>query len=254
LTIVGTGIKAVGQITLEAAATIRNAERVLYLAADTITEAWILEQNPNSESLQGCYADSKLRMQSYLEMIERILTYVRSGMDVCAAFYGHPGVFVYPSHEAIRIARAEGFPATMLPGVSAEDCLFADLGFDPARHGCQSFEATDFLLYGRQFDPRCSLILWQVGLVGEIDFKRRYKASGLRLVVERLLASYPASHEVAIYEAAQYTICEPRVDWMPLGKLIESRVTPISTLYVPRLSDAVADASLARRLHDAVNF
>lgn len=41
-------------------------------------------------------------------MIERILQSVRSGGMTCAIFYGHPGVFVYPAHEAIRRARAEG--------------------------------------------------------------------------------------------------------------------------------------------------
>jgi len=31
----------------------------------------------------------------------------------------------------------------MLPGISAEDCLVADLGIDPASSGCQSYEAND---------------------------------------------------------------------------------------------------------------
>jgi hypothetical protein len=34
----------------------------------------------------------------------------------------------------------------MLPAVSAEDCLFADLGVDPGAAGCQSHEAADFLI------------------------------------------------------------------------------------------------------------
>ena len=50
----------------------------------------------------------------YTEMVERILFFVRKGKKVCAVFYGHPGIFVFSSHEAIRIARAEGYPAVML--------------------------------------------------------------------------------------------------------------------------------------------
>jgi len=34
----------------------------------------------------------------------------------------------------------------MLPGISAEDCLFADIGVDPGIYGCQSFEATDLFV------------------------------------------------------------------------------------------------------------
>ena len=86
---------------------------------------------------------------------------------MCAVFYGHPGVFVNPSHRAVAQARAEGFRAAMLPGVSAEDCLFADLGLDPGAHGCQSYEATDFVIRRRSCYPSALLILWQVGALGE---------------------------------------------------------------------------------------
>ena len=77
-------------------------------------------------------------------MVERILSYVRRGLNVCVVFYGHPGV--HPGHESIRRARMEGFSASKLPGISAEDCLFAELGIDPSKNE-------------RKFDNR-SLILW----------------------------------------------------------------------------------------------
>ena len=82
------------------------------------------------------------------------------GHRIVAAFYGHPGVFTYPTDESIRRARAEGYHARMLAGISAEDCLIADLGVDPARNGCQSYEATDFLLNSRTIDALAQFILW----------------------------------------------------------------------------------------------
>ena len=65
-----------------------------------------------------------------------MLQEVRLGKVVVGVFYGHPGIFVAPSHRAISIARAEGYEAKMLPAVSAEDSLYADLGVDPSRCGC----------------------------------------------------------------------------------------------------------------------
>jgi hypothetical protein len=91
---------------------------------------------------------------------------VRAGHSVLGVFYGHPGVFVSPSHRAIAIARAEGYEARMLPGISAEDYLFADLGFDPAVTGCCSQEATSVLVHNKQLDITMHNILWQVGAVG----------------------------------------------------------------------------------------
>jgi len=38
----------------------------------------------------------------------------------------------------------------MLPGISTEDCLYADLGVDPGLIGSQNFEATDFIVSGRK--------------------------------------------------------------------------------------------------------
>ena len=71
---------------------------------------------------------------------------------MCAAFYGHPGIFVYPGQEAMRRAHAEGLKARMLPGISSIDCLWCDLGIDPALDGCQIYHATEFVLQRRTAD------------------------------------------------------------------------------------------------------
>ena len=132
LVAVGTGIRIVGQLTIEAIAWMKRADRVLYLVADRVAEETIRALNPTgAESLSPLYAEGKPRLASYHEMVVRILSCVRSGMVTCVATYGHPGVFADPVHEAIRRTRAEGYPARMLPAISAEDCLFADMGLDP---------------------------------------------------------------------------------------------------------------------------
>src|SRR5262249_52476141 len=146
LVVVGTGMRAGNHLTREAHYWLERSEIVLYLVADVIMEALIQEINPKAQSLAGHYGEHKPRRQTYDEMVERILAHVREGALVCVAAYGHAGVFAYPTHEAVRRARREGFEATMLPAISTEDCLFADLGVDPGIQGCQSFEATDFLL------------------------------------------------------------------------------------------------------------
>ena len=167
LTIVGTGYRVAGQMTLEAVACMEQSQKLFYLVGEPVMELWIQERNPTAEALDDCYARGRPREKSYKEMVNRMLGPVRRGLDVVGAFYGHPGVFADPTHTAIRIARREGYRAVMLPAVSAEDCLFAELGVDPADRGCQSYEATDFLNRRPRFDPSCALILWQIGVIGE---------------------------------------------------------------------------------------
>ena len=114
LVVVGTGLQ-VGHVTLEARAHIESADKLLCLASDSVTSEWLKTLNPSAESLQPFYAEGKNRLTTYNEMIDRILSCVRQGQHVCVAFYGHPGVFVYPSHASIRKARAEGLKQRCFP-------------------------------------------------------------------------------------------------------------------------------------------
>jgi hypothetical protein len=253
LTVVGTGIR-LSQLTPEAHALIQSADKVLFLVSDPVTYTWITQANATAESLHIHYSPKKLRPTSYQEMVERILSCVREGFDVCVAFYGHPGVFAYPSHEAIRRARCEGFEAKMLPGISAEDCLFADLGIDPATNGCQSFEATDFLLSQRRFDPNVALILWQIGCTGDLGYRGRCNRGGLRILIDVLGQHYDPAHEVIVYEAARYLHCEPTIQRIALGKVPQANVTLSSTLFVPARSMATPDRAMADRLGIPASF
>ena len=90
-----------------------------------------------------------------------------AGARVCAVLYGHPGIFAWASHEAMARVRAAGLPARMLPAVSALDCLLADLGIDPATTGLQTYEATYFFVRRPAVDPHATLVLLQVGMLGE---------------------------------------------------------------------------------------
>jgi uncharacterized protein YabN with tetrapyrrole methylase and pyrophosphatase domain len=214
---------------------IKQADKVLYVVGDPVAEAMLKELNPGgAESLTVMYAEGKQRIETYNEMVERTLECIRAGMLTCMACYGHPGVFVYPSHESIRRARAEGYSARMLPGISSEDCLFADLGVDPGIGGCQSYEATDFLLNGRVIDPSSSVILWQIGVVGDATFKAAgYDLSAMPLLVERLLAIYPASHPMYLYEAAVFHGCDPIIRPITAVELANGPLSAGNTLYIP---------------------
>ncbi|EYF08899.1 SAM-dependent methyltransferase [Chondromyces apiculatus] len=242
LTVVGTGIRLITQITLEARAAIQDAEKVFYTADGPVQRRWLEQLNPTAESLEHLYQLGRDRLSTYDEMVERALSEARSGVRVCLVMYGHPGVLVTPAHEAIRRARAEGIRATMLPGVSAEDCLFADLGLDPGARGCQTFEATDFLVQRRRFDPRSALVLYQIAAIGiRAHTLALPNIHGLRALTAALVAHYPSEHEAIVYTAAEYPGCPPLLTPTTLDALPEATVLPTSTLYVPPLDEAPAD-------------
>ncbi len=238
LTILGTGIRLASQITLEALEAIKSADVVLYLAGDAATPAWLRQLNPSAESLSDCYREGRPRSSTYREIAGRILSHVRAGRRVAAAFYGHPGVGVNPAHAALRRARREGYPARMLPGISADACLVAELGVDPLVLGWQSHEASEFLSTRPKFDPRCALVLWQLGLIYQpsISFSGHTNPRGVADLARALRASYPASHGVVLYEASPFPVCDSRIEPAPLRELATRVVRLGTTLYVPPLA------------------
>jgi hypothetical protein len=175
-------------------------------------------------------------------MVERIMAPVRDGLSVCAAFYGHAGVFGTPAHKAVRRARAEGFEARMLPGISAADCLFADLGIDPGRSGCQTYEATDFLRRRPLVDPAAVLVLWQVSVLCRSDTVLEPDLSRLPELVAILLELYPDDQEAIVYQASAFPIGEPLVRRLPLPVLGETELPPMATIVLAPNQPAEAAA------------
>ena len=162
-------------------------------------------------------------------------------------FYGHPGVFADVPHRVVRKARAEGIPARMEPGISAEACLYADLGLDPGHRGVQSMEATHFLVYDRQPDTAGLVLLWQVALSGDLSCNRLHaEREGLQALVDKLLRWYPPAHEVILYEAARLPIETPRTDRLPLHDLPAAHYEEYTTLVVPPLGELRDDPEHAR--------
>jgi len=251
LVVVGTGIKLIAHTTLEARQAIENAQKLLYVVTDPAMDLWLTRLNPTAESLNHLYSSDKPRLQTYDEMVQAILGYVRRQLDVCAVFYGHPGVFVYPSHRAIELARAEGFEASMAPAVSAEDCLFADLGVDPASAGCQSYEATNFLVRRRHVDPYAALVLWQIGVIGDRGVREpgTYNREGIDALIEALSNIYSPDHSSVVYRAAEWPIGGPYIQPVPLTRLHDAEITPLSTLYVPPKPQPPLDDEMIERLN-----
>ncbi len=233
LIVAGCGLHP-GHMTLETQSHIKVADKVLLVAPNPLSIQHIIQINPKTENLGRFYETEPNRAEIYRAMANYIIAEVKKGLAVCTVFYGHPGIFVTSTHVAIRQLKQLGYPVKMLPGISADGCLFADLNLDPASSGCQSWEATQFLLSEREWDSGALLLLWQIGLVGEHTLEKFEPGlHGLRAVSRLLLEKYDEEHQVCIYEAAIIPGFEPRADWMALKDLTTAQVSPASTLVVP---------------------
>lgn len=248
LACVGLGMMLGAHLGPRARSHIEQADVVFVAASDSVVELWVQKLRPDARSLQPYYAEGKSRHVTYREMVAALLDEVRAGKRVCAAFYGHPGVFAKVPHDAIALARAEGFDAVMEPGISAEDCLYADLGIDPGRVGCQHYEATQLLFYHRRIDPSAYLVLWQVGVVGDRSCARFETGRAHRaLLLERLVRDYPPDHAVIVYEAATLPVMTPRIAQITISELPDVELHMHSTLVVPPCRALQRDEAMIAR-------
>jgi precorrin-6B methylase 1 len=249
LACVGMGMTLGSHLGPLARSHIEQADVVFAALSDGIVELWLQRMHPDVRSLQPCYAEGKSRRVTYRQWVDLMMAEVRAGKNVCGVFYGHPGVFAWSPHKAIEVARAEGFKAHMEPGISAEDCLYADLGIDPGRFGCQHFEASQLLFYERRIDPTGHLVLWQVGLVGDLSLKRLATGPAYRQALVDVLAEhYPLDHEVIIYRGATLPIEQPRVRRMPLHALPGAELTTEETVVLPPAAPLRPNVAMRERL------
>jgi len=248
LAVVGSGMRAATQLTPECRSAIVAADITFYVVPDPLTERLIQDLASESVDLGSLYSPDRDRATTYGSMVDRVFEEIDAGRHVCVVFYGHPGVFVDPGPEMMRLATARGVKAIMLPGISAADALYADLGVDPGRDGIQMFSATDFLLRRRTIDTSVPLILWQMGAIGQeggaLEPERQY----LGVLAERLAEIYPPVHGIVMYEAAGIVGYPPRIDKGTVETLADMPLTRASTLFVPPTRTLEVDDGIADRL------
>lgn len=249
LACVGLGMMLGAHISPRSRSLIEGADVVFASVSDPLVELWLQQMHADVRSLQPFYADGKSRNDTYREMVEAMLAEVRAGKTVCGAFYGHPGVFALAPHRAIELAREQGFPAHMEPGISAEDCLYADLGIDPGTYGCQHYEASQLMFHRRRIDPSAYLVLWQAGIAGDRSMRRFATPAVYRqLLLELLAEDYPADHPCTVYEAATLPIHSPRRETFPLRRLAEVAMGVQSTLVLPPCRPMTPNTAMLARI------
>ena len=140
----------------------------------------------------------------------------------------------------------------MYAGVSAEDCLFAEIGFDPSRPGSQTVEATDLLLRNRPLLTHSHVIIFQVGCVGLTGFNfKGFQNVHLDVLVDRLEKEYGENHPVVAFRDSQFRVFRSAVDRYQIRDLrkpeVQKRITGITTFYLPPKSLLRTDLEVAKQ-------
>ena len=238
LVLAGSGIKTIAHVTNEMKAAVSSADLVLYLLNEPISEQWIIKHAKNAVSLSPIYFSYDERATAYDAIADEIIKRFNEYDNICVVFYGHPTIFAAPGIKAIQIAESLGIQCSILPAISADGCLYADLKIDPGKGGCFSIDATELLLYQRAIDPNSHVILWQIGLIGNFENPSKgFNPKGMELLVEHLFMYYNKETKAVLYEAAMYPKISPKLIEFNLSDLSTQALTSISTLYIPPVAN-----------------
>ena len=150
----------------------------------------------------------------------RKVVFFISVLVLCAGAL-HPSAQSRAVVTADDYARAEKMLSAIVPGVSPLDCLFADLGLDPLREGCQIFAAEHLTEHGRRIDPTIALIV-------SLSDDAAHAA-----LLELLRRAYAAERQAVIYEPARYIVLEPVIRPGVIGEIGEQDLAGASYVYVP---------------------
>ena len=235
--LVGSGIKTISHLTYESQVMIKDADKVYYMVNEPIMKEWIQENAKKSYSLDEIYFATEKRATNYRNIEKFIIDEMQKHEFIAFVCYGHPTVF---AESGLNIAKhfdtnkELNVKTVILPGVSALDCLFADMKIDPGGVGMTTYEVNDMLVYNKAIEPASHTVLWQVGMIGNLNTPK-YGADKAKLeyLKQHLLKYYDEEQDVYIYEAALYAAMPPIIKRFELQDLTEQAFTPISTVYIP---------------------
>lgn len=236
LVVVGTGLFPAEHLTVEARAWLERADHVVHAHHDPDMIQWLIDLNPHIQALPGNISIPGMSIGFIIELLA-------TGKSVCLALPGHPAVYQSTGRSLVAAAREAGYRAWLTPAVTAEDCLFANLGVDPGRNGGQSFTATYLLLYQPVFDPTAALFLWGLDQIGQLSHP-----AGLSLLQEFLERNYTGQHPLTLYTPPGSVGQAATMQTFSLTTLDQQYPRSDTLLYVPPRPGSKPDPEMRKRI------
>ncbi|MEO0624847.1 MAG: SAM-dependent methyltransferase [Pseudomonadota bacterium] len=257
--ILGLGIRNIDHVTRETEHLVASMNEVLFVDTGIATEPWLRSLCPRVTPLFGeSYVTGGHRLSAYHHMAARVVDAALARAPVAFAMQGHPLVGVTAPGLIRRLADALGLSVETHPGISALDCLFAELGLDPMRGGLQLFEATDLLLRRRPVDATVPLLVCQIGSVESCLYSQRIsRPERFERLRAHLLRVYPETHAVeALYVSPHPLVPTERIPFA-LGQIgdVAARLHAGHTLYVPPATERpISDTGLLGQITDPAHL
>lgn len=241
ITIVGLGMRSVDQLTREAERALLSANEIFLIDGSVGLSDYLESKGANITDLSTLYEEGKDRLETYKEMVKKVIEGVIRNGPVAFGLYGHPTVFAFPPCVVKQVAETLGLSVSVIPGVSSLDCLFSELMIDPANDGMQMFEATDLLLRKRALQTDVQTVIWQVGtLETGLYSKKSSSPDRYSRFLSYLLQFFPPLHPCTAIFCSDHPAIPSSILRFPLTKIgnFADKLHGGFTMYLPPVASA----------------
>lgn len=232
LVICGAGIKSISHHTKEFDLSVRSADIVIYLVNEPLLELWINKNSKRVFCLNDIYFSYPKRDESYKAIAETVISSFNEYNNICLVFYGHPVLLADSVNRIIEEAKLSNIKVQVLPGISAFDCLLADLEIK-LDGGCFLAEASFLIKNQINLDISNHVILWQVGVIDVDSPITNDNRGNIWKLKNELLKFYDAESQVYLYEASIYPHLKPLIIKTSIELISEYELSSITSMYIP---------------------
>jgi len=234
--IVGTGMKGVQHLTLEALGALRTCKTILTVDHGFGVVDYLRTLGPRVVDLIPEYRDGRHRLETYHRMAARVVEAALTNPPVAFAAYGHPHWLVFPTELIVEAAKLLDLNVTAIAGISSIDMLVLELGIDPAARGLQIFEATGVVANRIPITPTVPCVLLQVDAFRRKTFStKRMEKKDYGPLVNYLGRIYPPSHKALSVYSSTHALMKPLTIAFPLRELADvyEKETVSGTIFIP---------------------
>ncbi len=235
ISIFGTGVKAIAQITLETNFLLQKMDKVFHMSSNDSIAKYLDSIGCEEVNLNYLYAEGNQRKNVYKKISEIIVSKVSTNKIDCAFLTTGNPVFLNTIVRYIcDLAKAKGVPVNIYPGVSSIDSILVDIRLPVGLTGLQCYECTHFIKFQPHIDIRVPLLLFQPGVIEDFKIRRKIAGniSGIQKLKNHLINEYGVSQmwylinsangndSFAIYAKGTMEEMEEKADFFNRGTLL----------------------------------
>jgi uncharacterized protein YabN with tetrapyrrole methylase and pyrophosphatase domain len=228
--VVGYGHRVPDDLTLEGIGALRRSRHIFALPPLGQKELDL----PHMIDLTSFYGPRRLRRDTYVDIVESVISAAREDPPVAFVTFGSPVVGVFPAHLFISAGPAHNLRVRVCSGVSFLEGIWTNLNIDPF-DGFLVWNATAFLGLKAEPPTAAHLLLVQVPFINAVTGPPTggWQPVDLRPLRDHLLKFYDERHQVSFVRVESNEL-PGQVISLPLRDLATAPID-LSSLLVPRV-------------------